>query len=88
MMPNNQIMFVRCAHCEKVVNFQDLDSHFCFKGDMSDHYFDTGFPDSIFVNNGREYLEIPWKSFKSIIQTPILNTLKKLKINPNNLTVL
>lgn len=88
MTSNKQLTLVRCFYCEKVVNFKKLDLHFCFKGDITDYYFDTAFPDSVFVNNGIKYVEIPWQSFNSIRQTPKLNTKKNNDSDPDNLPVL
>jgi hypothetical protein len=62
--------------------------HFCFKGEVIKYYFDTEHPSFVMVFDGVKWNKVPSQVLYFLLQTPILNTLKKLGINPKDLPVL
>ncbi len=88
---NKTCTLVKCVYCKKIVEYEILETHFCVRfkienlTQLVDYYIDSRYPDSIFISDGMIYHRLPLKYLKEIRQTPKLNKLKKLGINPDNL---
>ncbi len=79
---------VVCFHCERVITYAQLDSHFCFKGEIVSCYFDTAYPDGVIVFDGKQWHKITGENYLFLLQTPKVNTKKNNESDPDNLPVL
>ncbi len=79
---------VICYHCDRIVTYKRLDSHFCFKGVIVSYYFDTDYPHHVMVFNGKIWYRISAGAFLFLSETPKLNRENFNDSNPKDLPVL